>query len=166
MQKIKLYDSPRLRLLFLCLSVALAVTIFLFSAEPATESADRSTGLAEIVLSLCFPAWNELPQGEQEALLAETDHLLRKTAHFCVYAALGALLCLTSLGFWAKRYVHALRSLIIGALYAISDEVHQAFVPGRGPGIGDVILDSIGVLVGILAILLLAKIIIKRKNRC
>ncbi len=166
MQKVRLYVSPRLKILFLCLSIALAVTIFLFSAEPATESADRSTGLAEVVLSLCFPAWNELPQGEQEALLAKADHLLRKTAHFCVYAALGLCICLTSLGFLAKRYVHALRSLIIGALYALSDEVHQAFVPGRGPGIGDVLIDSAGALAGILVALLLTQLVIKRKNRC
>lgn len=166
MQKIKLYDSPRLRLLFLCLSVALAVTIFLFSAEPATDSANRSTRLAEIVLSLVCPDFEALPQGEQAPLLAVTDHLLRKTAHFCVYATLGAFLCLTSLGFSAKRSAHALRTLAVGAAYAASDELHQAFVPGRGPGIGDVLLDSVGVLVGILAVLLLAKLIIKRKNRC
>ena len=36
--------------------------------------------------------------------------------------------------------------LIVGFLYAISDEVHQAFVPGRYSEIGDVIADFLGIL--------------------
>jgi len=33
--------------------------------------------------------------------------------------------------------------------YAISDEIHQIFVPGRGPQIKDVLIDSGGAAVGI-----------------
>ncbi len=40
-------------------------------------------------------------------------------------------------------------SLMICILYAISDEVHQSFVPGRGPGVMDVLIDSAGAMVGI-----------------
>ncbi len=39
-----------------------------------------------------------------------------------------------------------LLTLIIGSLYAISDEIHQSFVPGRTSDIYDVLADIIGVL--------------------
>ncbi len=163
MQKIKLYTSPWLRLLFACLAIAIAVSIFLFSAEPPIDSADRSTGIAERILLLLFPDFKTMSVSEQAALLSAADHLLRKAAHFCVYAALGLFLCLSSLGSLAVPVIHLLRSLCIGAAYAASDEWHQAFVPGRGPGIGDVLLDSTGVLAGVLCALLLAKLIRKKK---
>lgn len=49
-------------------------------------------------------------------------------------------------------------SLIIGIFYATSDEIHQCFIPGRGPQITDVIIDSMGVLLGILLVILAVKI--------
>jgi VanZ family protein len=40
-------------------------------------------------------------------------------------------------------------SLVFCVLYAISDEVHQLFVPGRGAQVTDVMIDSFGAFVGI-----------------
>ena len=39
--------------------------------------------------------------------------------------------------------------LLICVLYAISDEVHQLFVPDRGGEVKDIIIDSVGATVGI-----------------
>ena len=58
-------------------------------------------------------------------------------------------------------------SLIIGVIYASFDEIHQCFIPGRGPQVTDIVIDSMGVLFGILLVLLIQKIykkIILRKN--
>ena len=49
-------------------------------------------------------------------------------------------------------------SMIIGLIYAITDEIHQAFVPGRGALLTDVILDSIGVITGIFIAMLILEI--------
>jgi VanZ family protein len=71
------------------------------------------------------------------------DLVLRKIAHAAEYAVLGALL------------LRALRSELpafaAGVAYAISDEVHQHFVPGRRGAPLDVLIDAVGVGVGILA---------------
>ena len=56
-------------------------------------------------------------------------------------------------------------SLIIGVIYASTDEIHQVFVPGRGPLITDVILDSIGVLTGIFIVMLVLKVYMEINNR-
>ncbi len=70
------------------------------------------------------------------------DLVLRKLAHAVEYAILGALL------------VRALRrsswALALGVAYAVSDEIHQSFVPGRQGALLDVLIDSVGVVAGTL----------------
>lgn len=41
-------------------------------------------------------------------------------------------------------------SIILGVIYAVSDELHQLFVPGRAGRITDVMIDSLGLMTGIL----------------
>jgi VanZ family protein len=69
------------------------------------------------------------------------DTLLRKGAHLTEYAILGGLL-LRALG----REVPA---VIVGALYAVSDELHQHYVRGRHAAPLDVLLDTAGVALGV-----------------
>ena len=42
-----------------------------------------------------------------------------------------------------------LPAIAIGIAYAVTDEVHQAFVPGRHGAVLDVLVDAVGVLVGV-----------------
>ena len=49
-------------------------------------------------------------------------------------------------------------SLIIGIVYASSDEIHQCFTPGRGPLLTDVIIDTMGIFLGILLVMLILKL--------
>jgi len=69
------------------------------------------------------------------------DLVLRKLAHAAEYGILGALL------------VRALRrlswALALGVAYAVSDEIHQSFVPGRQGSPLDVLIDSVGVIAGV-----------------
>ena len=69
------------------------------------------------------------------------DLVLRKLAHVGEYAVLGLLL------------VRALRAPVpafaAGVLYAATDELHQRFVPGRLGSPLDVLVDAVGVALGI-----------------
>jgi VanZ family protein len=69
------------------------------------------------------------------------DLALRKIAHAAEYAVLGALL-FRALG-------RELPAVAIGIAYAVTDEVHQAFVPGRQGAVLDVVVDAVGALVGV-----------------
>ena len=51
---------------------------------------------------------------------------------------------------------------MIGAVYAATDEAHQLLVDGRGGSVLDVLLDSSGVLTGVLIGMLLIHEIRKR----
>lgn len=85
-------------------------------------------------------------------------HLLRKLAHFTEFTCLG--LCLS----WLTRMLRPQSweyyglPLLGGALVACVDEIIQIFVPGRGPGILDVGIDTLGVVLGIVLISLYASI--------
>ena len=69
------------------------------------------------------------------------DLVLRKLAHATEYAVLGALL--------VRATARPGLAFGLGVLYAISDEVHQSFVPGRLGSPFDVAIDAVGVAAGI-----------------
>ena len=63
-----------------------------------------------------------------------------------------------------KQKNRILVSCSVGLLYAISDEIHQAFIPGRGPQIAEVGIDFSGVVVGILIAFFVIKVLINNKK--
>jgi len=69
------------------------------------------------------------------------DLLLRKLAHAGEYAVLGALLL--------RATQRPGVAFALGTLYAVSDEIHQSFVPGRAGSPLDVALDTVGVAAGV-----------------
>ena len=71
------------------------------------------------------------------------DLVLRKLAHITEYAILGVLLL--------RATKAPAVAAVIGALYAVSDEVHQHFVRGRHAAWYDVVIDTVGVTIGVLA---------------
>jgi VanZ family protein len=73
------------------------------------------------------------------------NYVVRKLAHFTEYAIL------TILGYWAwfralnQPSLLALRyTLGVSVLFAISDEFHQLFEPGRTSAFADVMIDGLG----------------------
>jgi len=74
--------------------------------------------------------------------LGTWDTVLRKGAHVTEYAIFGLLL-LRAVG-------RELPAFLLGVSYAITDEVHQHFVSGRHASPIDVVIDSAGILIGIL----------------
>jgi len=76
--------------------------------------------------------------------LGTWDTVLRKCAHVTEYAILGFLL------FRALR--RELPALLVGVLYAATDELHQHFVRGRHASPVDVAIDTVGLLIGVLVV--------------
>ena len=70
------------------------------------------------------------------------DLLLRKIAHAGEYAVLALLL--------VRATEHRAVALVVTILYAVTDEVHQTFVPGRHGSPVDVAIDSLGAVIGVL----------------
>ena len=72
----------------------------------------------------------------------ETDRfLILKSFHLIEYAFLAILLLIA---IYNKKLV-----VFIAYLYAISDEIHQSFIPGRTSRFRDTLIDLVGILIGI-----------------
>ncbi len=77
----------------------------------------------------------------------EYDFLLRKIAHITEYFVFTFLLYRAFGGsFKMNVYRLFMYPAVFSLLYAISDEIHQYFVLGRSCAIGDVLIDSLGVI--------------------
>jgi VanZ family protein len=75
--------------------------------------------------------------------LGTWDLVLRKLGHTAEYAILGALLL--------RAFDQAIPALAVGVAYAASDELHQHFVRGRTGAPLDVLIDTVGVVIGVTA---------------
>jgi VanZ family protein len=71
-----------------------------------------------------------------------------KGVHALLYAGLCALLVRAFAGGWRRRVTRgaAMLSIVVAALYGVSDEIHQSFVPPRQADVRDVVADAIGAL--------------------
>lgn len=138
-----------LRAILLILLLGTLFLIFGFSSQDAEESGGLSSSIAKFILKQV----NHDEIEDRQAILERTESVIRKIAHFSIYTLVGLLLMSFVSTYNLKENKRIMISLGIGALYATSDEIHQLFVPGRSGQVSDVILDSMGVLLGILIVL-------------
>lgn len=131
-------------------SVLWMAVIFAFSAQDGTGSSQLSAATTFRAAFWFWPGFSALSATQQAAWIASVQFLVRKAAHFSVYAVLGGLYYLDARTLpnirWPKCCAWA-----AGTIYAASDELHQLWVPGRSGRLADVALDSAGVLAGVLA---------------
>jgi len=90
--------------------------------------------MAAIYLSSATPA-SEIPT------FGGWDVLVKKGGHFFGYGLL-ALMFLYALNVYRPRILFSILGLV--ALYALTDEFHQSFIPGRHASLVDVGIDILG----------------------
>lgn len=135
-----------------------SVCIFMFSAQTGAQSADVSSevmGPFSRILTALF--------GEQG------HNVFRKFAHFFIFAALMFFMYHALYQTRRRRRLSPVLPFILCLLYAISDEVHQLFVPERACRLFDVGVDALGCVAGGLCFYFAAKICLyisqKRKKK-
>lgn len=129
--------------------LSLVGAAFYFSAQPASISSLQSGNILDLFKALGF-----------ESI---TMHMVRKLAHFVLFGTIGAAFTLM-LSFKLNGFKLITSSYFLATLMGILDETHQMFVPGRGPGVKDVMIDSAGALVGVLVIYTLISLYKKVKH--
>ena len=133
-------------------TLALAGCIwFIFSNSMAV--AQVSSASSGRVLQLMQAALRRL--GHPALAQRLTMHFVRKLAHFCEYLLEGFLLMLCMRVYSRHPLRHITVPMLGGVLTALTDETIQLYSPGRSSQVTDVWLDSVGVLAGILAALVL-----------
>ena len=152
------------RIIFAILTIATFVRIFIFSNQNGDESGSTSRGFTEKIIEILKIDKN-LNESEKEKLIEDSQFIIRKLAHFTIYTIAGINIYGFVNTYEIKKKNKILGVLILGIIYAISDEIHQMFSGDRTPAIRDVFIDSCGVLFGICIFLAINKIIKIRKNK-
>lgn len=168
MKQTKNIKLTLLRLFLVILILLNMGMIFHFSAEDAAESTQTSQVVVDTVVDNVIPDFDEKPKEEQQSIRAETSHILRKMAHMLEFGLLGLSCFLLLLTWRGGLFIKWAASLGFTLLYAISDEVHQHFVDGRGPAFTDVMIDVSGALITCTAVLIIALFLRKdcKETRC
>jgi VanZ family protein len=112
-----------------------AVIIFLFSSQNGSSSNNNNRFIIYILNLIGF---------NLDSLLGNmSNFIVRKLGHFSEYFIFYYLLY-NALIEDVKHKKALILSFIIMSLYACTDEIHQAFMPGRGPAVRDVLVDMGG----------------------
>lgn len=142
-----------LAVFFWLLAAACAGCIFWLSSKDGNQSQNMSDSVRGILMKLFGSLLNSF--------------IVRKFAHFFEYAVLGFLIGCAL--FLSRRRFSPITAVICSALYSVSDEIHQYFVPGRACRIFDVGVDTLGALTGTLIlaliILIMNSIAMRRKEK-
>ena len=119
------------------------IVIFMFSNQVATDSTKLTKQITSDVIDVID---KEITTETREEIQQSIFVPLRKSAHFFVYFVLGMLIY-TLLKEYMPKYKFRL-SIVLVVLYAITDEFHQMFIPGRSASYIDVLIDTAGGLTG------------------
>jgi len=155
-----------LRVIFTILFLATCVRIFYFSAQNGDSSGSLSRKVMRDVAQVFTDDETRINQAVETG-----EPILRKIAHFSVYTLLGIFaMGMMSTYFKNLDFDKAINkqiviSILLGALYATSDEIHQAFVPNRSGRVIDVVLDTIGVANGTLLVAIVLAILQKHYKK-
>lgn len=150
-----------IRIILLILLIGTFFIIFNFSNQNGEKSSGISRKITEIITEKIL----KLSDNNKMQIMDRMEIIIRKTAHFSIYTIVGILL----MGFMSTYKIDEMKriyiSTVIGIFYATSDEIHQAFVPDRSAQLTDVIIDTMGVVLGIFLILLAMEIVSRKKHK-
>ena len=120
-----------------------------FSGSDAKQSSSLSLDVTERLVEIIDIGE---PMSEQEFYeVVELLHApVRKFAHMTEFAILYVLLIIPSAVLFGMNKKIVGIVLLICVLFAMSDEFHQTFTPGRDGNITDVLIDSLGAAIGML----------------
>lgn len=140
-------------------TLVVMTSIFVFSAQPAKKSDKVSKTITKKIVDVVTKNKNISPKKKND-IVKKWDKYTRKASHFSLYLLLGVSVFIsTSLTFIkkGKHYIlkNAVYSFLFCIFYAVTDEIHQLFVPGRSGELLDILIDSSGSLSGILIICLI-----------
>lgn len=133
------------------ISVAVCMTvIFWLSSQNGEESSELSSSFVDIIL--------------EQLRLYFDEGILRTCAHGLEFMGLSLLTFNAVYSTWEHRFTFLI-TWLSSVLYAVTDEIHQIFVPERAFQITDILVDGAGAFLGALAAFIILKIILSIKKR-
>lgn len=144
------------RVLLVILIISNLSFIWVNSSKESTDSTKDSKAIAKTVTEKVVKDYDKLPKPEQKKQVSEMNGKIRSMAHFAEFIPLGLLFFLLALAFFEFRKGELIKllltamllSILLSALSALADEIHQIFVKGRSFEVKDILTDTFGALCG------------------
>ncbi len=153
------------RTISVLLVLAWMVVIFLMSAESGDESTDTSNGVICFIASITVADFDDMSDAQRQEIIQKMSGFVRTAGHFIEFAVLGFLSFNMLRTFKIKESKCIIFAFGFSVLYAVTDEIHQYFVPNRVCDIKDIAVDSLGAATGVALMCFLVIISTKIKNR-
>lgn len=144
----------------LILIIIWMITVFSFSNQTSTQSSGLSGKLTTKIVNILHIT-EGCTEEDEKIVISNVEHIIRKMAHYSIYALGGFLIYLEMTLYKISFKFKVLFTQLLGSIYAVTDEVHQFFIPGRSARIRDVIIDSFGIFTGIIVAIIVFIIIEK-----
>ena len=148
------------RIIMLILLAITFISIFNFSNQDGQTSGGLSRKVARKIVDV-FPYTKNLKEETKNKIVEKSQPIIRKGAHLSIYTLVGILI----MSFISTYKIHLkykfLISILVGLVYAGLDEIHQSFIPGipgRTASIIDVGIDTSGVLLGIILVVVIISV--------
>ncbi len=125
--------------------------IFFLSAQDGSQSGQLSGSLTGMIYTFL------VGDSDPEALAA-LEGTIRTLAHATAYFILALLLSYALTRSVQVRWQWTGAVFLLSALYAATDEWHQAFVPGRACELKDFLVDMAGALAAIIFFVLISRV--------
>ena len=154
---IKFDKKEQVKIIKVILIVIWMAVIFNFSNQGGTESSGTSTKVTKAIVDIVTKDKEE----PNKQVMDNIEKIVRKGAHYTIYTIGGFLIMNYTYSMEKSKKQKILGSLLFGAFYATTDEIHQFFIPGRSARLFDVGIDTLGVLTGILIYLAIRNLIEK-----
>ena len=122
--------------------------IFCMSNQPANISKELSQNIENLLNNT--PIIGNLLSDILNS--PNSQFIVRKSAHIILFCLLPILCFVVIYELKRNLKISTLVSFSITFVYACMDEIHQLFIPGRSGKINDVLIDSIGVIMGLIFI--------------
>ena len=141
--------------------------IFYLSSLDNTTSNKDSKGIVEGIVNTIdnvTSASNDTKDTHQtRKYINDANNLFRKCSHAVCYLILSILVFNLIVRLTNKKIlIYNIYSFSISLIYACTDEYHQTFVSGRSGQFSDIIVDTIGIIIGLLIVSLIYKKHIKK----
>ena len=136
--------------------VGWGIVLFYFSGQDGVVSGELSMRFTRFVLRV-FPS---LPYTARTL-----DPILRKCAHFFIFAVEGFLLASAMMATLRERIMGCVLTVLASAVVAVLNEFHQSFSVGRSCEVRDMLIDTGGAVTGVLFAALLFFLILRAARR-
>ncbi len=158
--------KEKIKLLLSILMILWILAVFLFSSQDGTSSKNTSGVFVKIAMYFqenILKINNELSYNDRYDI---TEYIIRKYAHYTLYL-IGGVLVTSNILIRVLEEKNKIKkhikdkidiigySIIISVIFAMLDEIHQAFSEARTPKITDVSIDTLGAITGILFVMII-----------